>query len=139
MTTRLATSLGSRLSSLSTRVGGRPSSLVLQHRFMSVINLSDLDATATFRQVNKKSILYFTATWCPPCKAIKPLYEKMAKEYPDVAFGKVDIDDNGDAATEHNISAVPTFIFFDGEDVIERFSGADSQTLESLVKNLDSK
>jgi thioredoxin 1 len=76
---------------------------------------------------------------CPPCKAIKPLYEQLAAKYPDVAFGKVDIDDNSDAALEFKISAVPTFVFFDGEDPIERFSGADPNMLESLVKNLDAR
>jgi hypothetical protein len=39
---------------------GRPA---ITQRFMSVINLSDLDATEKFRQLNHKSILYFTATW----------------------------------------------------------------------------
>jgi len=35
----------------------------LAARFMSVINLSDMDATEKFTQINHKSILYFTATW----------------------------------------------------------------------------
>lgn len=36
-----------------------------QYRLMSssVINLSDLDATEKFSQLNHKSVLYFTATW----------------------------------------------------------------------------
>ena len=54
--------------------------------------------------MNDKSILYFTATWCPPCKAIKPVYEKLAKEYPEVAFGKIDIDDNQETAAEFEVS-----------------------------------
>ena len=76
---------------------------------------------------------------CPPCKAIKPVYEELATKYTDVAFGKVDVDDNSDAAMEHQISAVPTFIFFDGEDPIERFSGADPNQLETLIKDLESR
>ena len=76
---------------------------------------------------------------CPPCKVIKPVYEEMSGKYPGVAFGKVDIDDNSDAAVEFKISAVPTFVFFDGEELIQRFSGADSKTLESLVKDLDAR
>jgi thioredoxin 1 len=63
----------------------------------------------------------------------------MATKYSDVAFAKIDIDDNSDAAAEYEISAVPTFVFFDGEDVVERFSGADQNKLESLVKDLDAR
>lgn len=57
----------------------------------------------------------------------------MAGKYPDVAFGKVDIDDNSDAAMEFDIKAVPTFVFFDGEEPIQRFSGADQNMLENMV------
>ena len=76
---------------------------------------------------------------CPPCKAIKPLYEELSDKYGDVAFGKIDVDENSEAAAEFNISAVPTFIFFDGEEQIERFSGADPNQLESLIKDLDGR
>ena len=102
-------------------------------RFMSVITLSDQDATEKFRKMNSKSILYFTATWCPPCKMISPEYEKLSKTHSDVAFGKVDVDDNGDAAMDFEISAVPTFVFFHGDTVVNRFSGADTNALEKQI------
>ena len=76
---------------------------------------------------------------CPPCKAIKPIYEELSTKYTDVAFGKVDIDENSDAAVEFEIHAVPTFIFFDGEEPIETFSGADPTKLESFVKDLQAR
>ena len=75
----------------------------------------------------------------PPCKAIKPVYEELAKKYKDVAFGKVDVDDNSDAALEFEVSAVPTFVFFDGEEVFKRFSGADPGKLEALVNELEAQ
>ena len=70
---------------------------------------------------------------------IKPVYENMASKYTDVAFGKVDVDDNSDAALEYEINAVPTFVLFDGETAIERFMGADAGKLESLVKDLNDR
>lgn len=63
----------------------------------------------------------------------------MAAKYPEISFGKVDVDDNGEAAMEFEISAVPTFVSFDGETVVERFAGADPNKLESLAKELDSR
>ena len=77
---------------------------------------------------------------CPPCKAIKPFYEDLAKTYDlqGIKFAKIDIDDNGDAAAAAGIRAVPTFIFRgEGETgVKEEFSGADRNQLEDKVKNL---
>ncbi len=110
------------------------------YRFMSsVVTLGDETSVEKFLTVNHKAVLYFTATWCPPCKAIKPIYEELAKKYPQVAFGKVDVDDNSDAATEFEISAVPTFVFFDGEDAVERFSGADQTKLEKQIQELQKR
>jgi thioredoxin 1 len=103
---------------------------------MSVITLSDEKAIEKFRMVNHKSVLYFTATWCPPCKAIAPVYEELSKKYPDVAFGKVDVDENSDAALDFEVKAVPTFVLFDGEDMKDKFSGADATLLEKHVQEL---
>lgn len=106
-------------------------------RYFSVINLSDESAVHKFHHINHKSILYFTAQWCPPCKMIKPIYEKMANEYVDsVAFGKIDVDENEDAAVEYEITSVPTFVLFEGQNAIDRFSGADAEKLGQLVKDL---
>ena len=81
-------------------------------------------------------LLYFFPR-CPPCKAIKPIYEELSKEYEGIAFGKIDIDDNQDAAVEYAISSVPTFIFFDGKTKYGQFSGADKNQLEAVIKDLD--
>eukprot|EP00580_Thalassiosira_gravida_P000525 CAMPEP_0201605824 /NCGR_PEP_ID=MMETSP0492-20130828/5506_1 /ASSEMBLY_ACC=CAM_ASM_000837 /TAXON_ID=420259 /ORGANISM="Thalassiosira gravida, Strain GMp14c1" /LENGTH=145 /DNA_ID=CAMNT_0048070143 /DNA_START=22 /DNA_END=459 /DNA_ORIENTATION=- len=104
-----------------------------------VITLSDASAVQKFRTLNTKSVLYFTASWCPPCKMISPIYTKLSEKYPDVSFGKVDVDDNSDAAVEFQVSAVPTFVFCKGEegkgDVVNKFSGADEGQLEKLIKD----
>ena len=103
---------------------------------MSVITLSDADAVDKFPTINAKSVMYFTATWCPPCKMIAPIYTELAKKYPDVAFGKVDVDDNQEAAIEFRIQAVPTFVFSKNKESVNKFSGADKVQLEKFVKEL---
>lgn len=74
---------------------------------------------------------------CPPCKAIKPVYEKLSDKFEGVAFGKIDIDDNQDAAMKYQISSVPTFMFFNGKNKYGQFSGADKAQLESVINDLD--
>lgn len=106
-------------------------------RAMSVKKLSDMDELEKFRILNHKSVLYFTATWCPPCKMIGPIYEKLSDKYTDVAFGKVDVDENADASIDFEISAVPTFVIFEGEHATEKFTGADEEKLERHIKYLN--
>mmetsp|Transcript_18153 Transcript_18153/g.20952 ORF Transcript_18153/g.20952 Transcript_18153/m.20952 type:complete len:141 (+) Transcript_18153:132-554(+) len=107
-------------------------------RSMSVTALEDLDAVEKFSESNDKSILYFTATWCPPCKAIKPIYSELSDihDKDGIAFGKVDVDEAADAAAEHGINSVPTFIFFNKKVPMKRFSGADRSQLETLIEEL---
>eukprot|EP00547_Thalassionema_nitzschioides_P003616 CAMPEP_0194211400 /NCGR_PEP_ID=MMETSP0156-20130528/10218_1 /TAXON_ID=33649 /ORGANISM="Thalassionema nitzschioides, Strain L26-B" /LENGTH=106 /DNA_ID=CAMNT_0038938933 /DNA_START=128 /DNA_END=448 /DNA_ORIENTATION=+ len=106
---------------------------------MSVINLSDGEAADKFQKINPKNVLYFTAQWCGPCRTIGPIVEDLSKTYESVAFGKVDVDVNSEAAMKYQISAVPTFIFFDGETETSKFSGADPAQLETQVKSLMDK
>ena len=105
----------------------------------NVQTLEDLDAVTAFRQDNPKSVLYFTAVWCPPCKQIKPVYHDLSSttttsDDKNIAFGLVDVDDNPDAAVEFQISSVPTFIFSTGTTAVERYSSADPHALQ---KNVD--
>lgn len=108
-----------------------------QQRLMSVVHLSDRDAVDKFRTINERSVMYFTASWCPPCKMISPIYDELSKKYPKVAFGKIDVDENQDSAMEFQISAVPTFIFSKGATALNKFSGADKNQLEKLVQDLE--
>mmetsp|Transcript_15927 Transcript_15927/g.36729 ORF Transcript_15927/g.36729 Transcript_15927/m.36729 type:complete len:137 (-) Transcript_15927:325-735(-) len=118
----------------------RHTSLSANHRWMSaVVNLSDLDAVTKFRNINSKSVVYLTATWCPPCKMISPIYDELSKDdaFHQVAFGKVDVDENQEAAIKFEVSAVPTFVFSNnGTDVVNKFSGADKEQLKTLLTDL---
>lgn len=69
-------------------------------------------------------VLYFTATWCPPCKKIAPVFEKISKEFEATTFVKIDIDDHRELAEKYNISSVPTFKAFVGTTLTSEVSGS---------------
>ncbi|KDQ06722.1 hypothetical protein BOTBODRAFT_181312 [Botryobasidium botryosum FD-172 SS1] len=84
----------------------------------------------------KVVIIDFTATWCPPCNAIAPYFEKFSKEYSEVEFYKVDIDVDQvqGVVQELGVRAMPTFkVFKDGVKIGELL-GANEKGLENLVK-----
>ncbi|XWS37561.1 hypothetical protein CRYUN_Cryun19dG0054000 [Craigia yunnanensis] len=86
-------------------------------------------ATRTSRLV----ILYFTATWCGPCRVISPLYTSLAAKYAKVVFLKVDIDEARDVAARWNISSVPTLFFIKNGKEVDKVVGADKSALERKI------
>lgn len=74
---------------------------------------------------SKLSIVDFYATWCGPCKAIAPVFEKLAEKIPEVDFARVDVDQAGDVAQEYAVNAMPTFIMFQDGEKVEAIVGAD--------------
>jgi len=55
-------------------------------------------------------ILDFWAPWCGPCKQFGPIFEKVAEEYPDILFGKVNTEEEQEIAAHFQIQSIPTVI-----------------------------
>ncbi|KAF7279781.1 hypothetical protein GWI33_006741 [Rhynchophorus ferrugineus] len=55
----------------------------------------------------KLVVIDFFATWCGPCKMIAPELDRMAKEFSNVLFLKVDVDQNGDISREYSVKQEP--------------------------------
>jgi thioredoxin 1 len=59
---------------------------------------------------NTHAVVRFTATWCPPCKAVAPVFDEVAAAHPDVKVYVVDVDQNPDLATEMNVRGIPCMV-----------------------------
>lgn len=97
----------------------------------SVVELETKLNAAT--KTSRLAILYFTATWCGPCRHISPLYTSLAEKYRRVVFLKVDIDEAVDVAARWKISSVPTFFFVKNGKEVDSVVGADKNTLERKI------
>ena len=82
-----------------------------------------------------KTIYYFTADWCQPCKKTRPIVEELNHEQTTAGFQIIDVDDNHDLVKAFSIQSVPTFILFDGGMEIKRVVGSQTrEQLEELIK-----
>jgi thioredoxin 1 len=58
----------------------------------------------------------FWATWCPPCKQLKPIIEALEKEYEGkIEIKSIDVDQNKDLAQKFGVQAIPTLVFLDAK------------------------
>ena len=89
--------------------------------------MADFEAAIAATKGGIPMIVDFTASWCPPCKRIGPIFEGMAPQYAGrMHFKKVDVDANADAKNFAEIAAMPTFrIYKDGVQIEDHLRGAD--------------
>ena len=80
-----------------------------------------------------KTIKYFTATWCGPCKTFKPIMNEIASEGYSVQF--IDIDQNQTLTSQHNILSVPTTVIEENGVEVDRFVGALPK--QSVIQKLN--
>ena len=69
----------------------------------------------TFRDFVKSEwvVIDFSAeSWCTPCKLLAPVFEEASKELTSMQFGKVDVDDEAELASEFSVMSVPTIVVF---------------------------
>jgi thioredoxin 1 len=80
----------------------------------------------------------FWAQWCNPCKMIGPILDQLADEYAGrIKIGKVNVDEEGDLAGQHNITSIPALIIYKDGQIIRQETGArPKHELENLFKDL---
>ena len=78
----------------------------------------------------------FWAEWCGPCKALAPTVAELADEYKDkVKVGKVNVDSNGNTATNYGVRSIPTLLIFQNGTVLNQIVG--NVPKESITKLLN--
>ena len=86
----------------------------------------------------EKLVIEFYGTWCGPCRILKPIFEKVAKENrTDVQMYFLDVDKNRDLAIKYGVKSIPAIKTFNGTTLVETSVGVVSESrINELVKNL---
>jgi len=83
---------------------------------------------------DKLIVLDFFATWCGPCMKIGPEIDKLAEEFPNVVFRKINVDKNDEICSQLKISSMPTFMYFKNGKYLDKSIGAVLQNIRFYVE-----
>lgn len=87
-----------------------------------------------------RSVLEFSASWCPDCRFLDPFMPEIEKEFSNSKFYKIDRDGSIEVAKKLNIMGIPSFVVYQDGKEIGRLVNKDRKTkeqVEDFLRSLD--
>lgn len=103
----------------------------------NLLTVNDQNFAELVLQSTIPVIVDFTATWCPPCHALAPVYEKLSLAYAGrLRFTKMDVDENPRTTVQQGIQGMPTLVLFANGQPVGRLVGPHPARLQLGIDRL---
>ncbi|MGF1458910.1 MAG: tetratricopeptide repeat protein [Leptolyngbyaceae cyanobacterium] len=103
------------------------------------VDSASFDEAVLEKSFETPVVIDFYAQWCGPCQMLKPLLEKLTREY-DFVLAKVDIDQNPELARIYRVEGVPDVKVAVKGEMYNGFVGMlDEPQLRAFLEQLELK
>ena len=102
---------------------------------MATVEVTEENFEATVKQ--GIVLLDWWASWCGPCRAFAPVFEKASEQHADIAFGKIDTDAQPALSEAFEIRSIPTLMAFrDGVLLFAQAGALPGAALDEVIRQL---
>jgi thioredoxin 1 len=120
---------------------------------MAILTLNDEEALGQVVDHHDTVVIDFWAPWCAPCRGFIPVLEKASDRHPDIAFCRVNTEQQRELAQAFDVKSIPTLVVIRErimiasqpgllpedvlEDLIEKAQGLDMNELRREMENTE--
>ncbi len=91
---------------------------------MAVMTVTKDNFQKEVLESDKTVLLDFWASWCGPCRMVSPIVDEISAERPDIAVGKVNVDEQPELAGKFGVASIPTLVVLREGRIVRQSVGA---------------
>lgn len=101
---------------------------------MSVLKITKDNFEEKVLNSEKTVLLDFWAEWCGPCRMVGPIIEEIANDKPEIAVGKVNVDEEPELAAAFRVESIPLLVAVKNGKIVNQIVGYRAK--EEIIADL---